>query len=259
MNFRSKNFLVSFIFPLLFILFLRIAAFDGFILYGTVFVGILMQYFLGFWLLNFDVYPNGFITILLMPAIWFGSFLLIYQNFIIDLNVFYQIIIIGVFLVLQYYFMSTQNILNLAHFKNISLSQAAFTTNNFYTILTFFVANIAVFLLPGLTNPIKLAASFVFAVMILFIFSVLNKIDHLQTAYSAFFYFGLTFILAMLYMLGYINPDKILLLVMAISLAFRGIIVLSLYSVKKVIALSDYIQIVLEAGLLFILVGFASH
>jgi hypothetical protein len=217
-----------------------------------------MQYFLGFWLLNFDVYPNGFITILLLPSVWFGSFLLIYQNFLTDLKLVYQIMVIGGFLILQYYFMSTQNILNISHFKSISLSQAAFTTNNFYTILTFFVTNLAIFLLPGSSNTLKLIASFLSFVIILSIFGVLNNLDQLQMIYSAFFYFGFIFVLAFLYMLGFIDPEKMLLLVIAMSLVFRGVLVLSLYSIKKVIAFSDYVQIGLEAGLLFLLIGFSS-
>jgi hypothetical protein len=238
---------------------LRIAGFEGFILYGTVFVGILLQYFLGFWLLNFDVYPNGFITILLLPAMWLGSFLLIYQNFIIDLPFVYQFIIVSVFLVLQYYFMSTQNILNLAHFRSISLSHAAFTTNNFYTILTFFITNLAIFLLPGTSNTIKLFASFVSFVIILFIFAILNAIEQIQLFFAIFFYFTFIAILSFLYIVGFIDPQKILLLVIAMSLVFRGVIVLSLYSVKKVISKADYIQSALESGLLFLLIGFASR
>jgi hypothetical protein len=257
-NFRAKNFLVSILFPFLFILFLRIAHFDGFILYGTVFAGVLVQYFLGFWLLNFDVYPNGFITILLLPAAWFGAFLLIYQNFIVDLHLVYQIPIILGFLVLQYYFMSTQNILNISHFKSISLSQAAYTTNNFYTILTFFTTNLALFLLPSLSIPLKFILSFIVSSGVLFIFTMLNKISKIEFFFSVFFYLNFTLLLLFLYVLGFIDPGKVVLIVIAMSLVFRGVIILMLYSAKRVIALADYVQIAIESGILFMLIGVAS-
>lgn len=253
MGFRGKNFLVSFVFPLLFILFLQTARLEGFIFYGTIFVGFLTQYFLIFWLFNFDVYPQGFITLLILPALWFGSFIVIYQGFVIKLSFIYQLVIVLMFLILQYYFVTTQSILNLSHFQNISLSQAAYTANSFYTVLTFFAVNLALFLIPGASNILSLLLTIVSFIVISSIFSALNSIDRSQTLFSNIIYIFVISLLLTIYSFGIINPDKIILLTILLAIVFRNIIILMLYSVRKVLSKTDYAQVVFECGLIGIL------
>jgi hypothetical protein len=253
-NFRLKNFLVSVVFPFLVLLFLRITntRLEGFVLYGTIFVAIATQYFLNFWLYNFNVFPQGFITILLLPSIWFASFILIFVNFIVQLHSLYEIMIIGAFLTLQYYFSTTQNILNLSHFKNISLSQAAFTTNHFYTVLTFFTSNLAVFLLPDLSYVLKLASSLVLFIIIIIIFALLNNVQKIQYTYAIVLYAAIIYAVGILYIFNFIMLDRLPLIVIALSIIFREIIILILYYARKVLNPQDYIYLALET---FIVAG----
>lgn len=251
MNFRFKNFLVSVLFPILMVLFLRNAKFEGFILYGTVFVGIVIQYFLYFWLLNFEVFPQGFVTILVLPTIWFGSFLLIFETFILKLNLAYQVLITIIFLSFQYYFMITQSILNIAHFKNVTLSQAAYTTNNLYTILTFFLANLSFFLLNDLNVFYKFLASGILFAITLLIYILLNNINKSQFFFSVASYGFILLILSFAYSTDIMDPTRVIFLVMALGLVFKGFITLIQYSSRKVLTLVDYSQVLAEYILIF--------
>jgi hypothetical protein len=251
MNFRLKNFFVSVLFPILMVLFLRNAKFEGFILYGTVFVGVVVQYFLCFWLLNFELFPQGFVTILILPALWFGSFLLIFETFILKLNLVYQIVVTAVFLGFQYYFMITQSILNIAHFKNVTLSQAAYTTNNLYTILTFFLANLSLFLLNDLNVFIKFVISGILFAVILLIYMLLNNINKSQFFFSVASYTFTLLILSFIYSTDVIDSSRILFLVMILGLVFKGFMTLVQYSSRKVLSIVDYSQVFIEYILIF--------
>lgn len=223
------------------------------------FVGVIVEYFLVFWLLNFEVHPQGFITVLLLPAIWLASFLLIFQNFITKLDVIYQILIIAGFLFFQYYLLSTQSILNLSHFRNVSLSSAAYTTNNFYTVVTFFISILGIFLLPDVSNLLRFGLSIIAFGIIMLIFILLNQISLRHYAYALFLYISFILVLSVIYASGFINPENILLLVIVLALMFRGIIILILYSEKKIISLYDYVQLIFEVVISGILINYASN
>jgi hypothetical protein len=258
MNFRVKNFLVSMVFPFLFLLFIKVVKFEGFLLYGTLFVGLIIEYFLVFWLYNFNTSPVGFISILLLPVLFFGSFVIVYYYFIVRLNILFELSFMFSFFVLMYYFLSTQNILNLAQFKSISLAQAANTTNNFYTVLSFFISSLAIFLLPNIPNILRFIISTGIFAVILLIFVLLHNIDRLQYAYSIFFYISFIAMISIIYVLNGINTDKVVLISIILSLIFRGILILLHYSSRKILSAFDYFQIFLELAIITFLFNFIS-
>lgn len=258
MNFRQKNFLISFVFPFLFILFLRVVRFEGFLLYGSIFVGALIMYFLLYWLLNYSVTPIGFITVLLLPVIFWGACVLLYYFFIVKLNPFFELVLVSTFMVLMYYFASTQNLLNISYYKNISLAQAAHTTNNFYTVLTFFLSILALFLIPNVPNLLKLFISVILFTLILFIFVLLHSLDRSEFMYSIFLYFSVVVLLAVIYVLGFIDTNKVILLSVVLGLVFRGVLTFIHYSARKVLSFFDYFQILMELAVITFLIYFVS-
>lgn len=255
MSFRVKNGLVSFIYMALCILFLSIARFNGFLLYGTVVFMMLIYYFLVYWLFNFDVYFQGFVTILLLPAILFGSYLLIYYNFIKEIQIIYQILFTGVFVVLLYYLVLTQNLINRSHFTNVSLSQAAIIVNNFYSIFGFFLACLSIFLVPDMSNITKIVVSILIFAAFYGIFVLVNSIEYIQFFFGMFSYVIFAAILILLYVSGSINPSTSVLTVLSMTVFFRGVTVISLYSFRKVINWPDILQILAEA----LVVGFITY
>lgn len=258
MGFRTKNALISFLFIFLCLLFLNIARFSGFILYGTIVFMMLVYYFLVYWLLNFEVYPQGFITILLLPALTFGAYLLIYYNFIKDIGLVYKILFTLIFMVMQYYLILTQNILNLSNFTNVGLSQAALVSNNFFAIIGFFMVNLSIFLIPNLYSPFKILGSFIAFMVVYLIFVLVNKIENLQLAFGIFFYGVVCIVYLILHLTGFINPQSSLLTVISLSIIFRGITVIALYSFRRVISIFDFVQIGFEAVLIAFLVYMSS-
>lgn len=258
MSFRSKNALISFVFITLCLLFLNIARFSGFVLYGSIVFIMLVYYFLLYWLLNFDVSVQGFITILLLPTITLGAYMLIYYNFIRDLAVLYRIVFTFVFIVLQYYLVLTQNILNLSYFTNVGLSQAALVANNFYTILSFFFVNLSIFLIPEVNIPFKMLFTIVMFVIFYLIFILINNIEVLQYYFGIFFYSIAILIYIIMYISGFINPISSLLTSIVFSIVFRGITVIALYSFRRVISFFDYLQVVFEAALIAFLIFMSS-
>jgi hypothetical protein len=259
-NFRLKNFLVSVLFPLLYILFIKVATLEDFTLYGTIFIGMIIEYFLLFWLLNFDVHPQGFLTILLLPVLFFASFMITFVNFVENehLSWIFQVLIVFIFLVMHYYLTTTQSILNISLFRTISLSQAAFTTNNFYTIITFFTSVIALFLPLTLANPLRVILTIIPFAVILGIYVILNNIEHLQYFFALFFYTIFTIIIAMVYMLGVIHPEKFFIIAIVLGLTFRGIVILIQYMSRKVISIFDYIQLFIEVVIVGVVIWFTT-
>lgn len=252
MGFRTKNAIISFVFIGLCILFLNSARLNGFLLYGTIVFMMLINYFILYWLLNFEVHPQGFLTVLALPTITFGSYILIYYNFIRDLDYFYKITLTSAFIILQYYLILTQNILNLYHFENVGLSQAALVVNNFYTIITFFLGVLAIFLTSELTVPIKLLLSIPISLVLYLAFVFLNRLEAVQIIYGIGFYICILIIFAFLYLSGFINPLNQILIVIALAIIFHNLTVISLYSFRKVISINDLLLTVFES----ILVGF---
>jgi hypothetical protein len=252
MSFRTKNLLISFIFMFLCLIFLNISSFTGFVLYGTIFFMMLVSYFLVYWLFNFDVYPQGFITILLLPTLTFGSYMLIYYDFVKDLPLLYKVIFTAIFMFMQYYLVLTQNILNVSNFTNVGLSQAALVSNSFYTIWSFFLTNLAIFLIPDIFITVKLIITIPVFIIYYLIFTMVNSIDRYQFIFGGFFYLFIVLIYLVLYVVGFINPLSSLLLVISLAIVFRGITVVALYSFRRVISLFDFVQIFLES----VLVGF---
>lgn len=252
MGFRAKNAIITFVFIALCVAFMNAARLNGFVLYGTVVFIMLVNYFILYWLFNFDVHPQGFLTVLALPSITFGAYLLVYYNFIRDIDMVYRIVITLIFILLQYYLVLTQNILNLSHFSNIGLSQAALVVNNFYTIITYFLATKAIFLTPDITAPIKLVLTIPVFLILYIAFMIVNNIDFLQIIFGVGFYIILIAVFSFLYMSGFINPQNLLLIVISLAITFRGLTVISLYSSRKVISIPDFIVNVLES----LLVGF---
>ncbi len=258
MNFRAKNFLVSVVVPVIAIVLLNLAGFDGFILYGTIILAALIYYFLSFWLYNFNVHPHGFITILVPPVLWYSSFLMIYEFFLIDLRVVFQVAIISMFLALQYYYMSTQNILNISHFRSISLSQAAYTTNNFYTVLTFFTVCLGVFLIPDVMIIVKLGIVFFFFFLLYGIFGTLNHIDFPQLVYGVFLFSTVLLLVAVLFLTGLFDPGKLILISIFLTLIFRWMVVLTLFPTRKLLSTFDYFQFIFEITIGVFILYFAA-
>lgn len=252
MSFRSKNALVTFLFVALCVVFLSITRFSGFILYGTIFFMVLVYYFLLYWMLNFEVYPQGFVSILLLPSILFGGFMMVYYYFLKDLGIYTPVISTGIFLLLMYYFVLTQNILNTSYFLNIGLTQAALVINNFYSIITFFMASLAVFLIPDFTLVMKLSFTLPLFGLVYFAFVLINNIERIQLWFGIFFYALVIGIIILMFFMNFINPISGLIMVIILAVLFRGITVVTLYSSRKVISLLDLTQIFLEA----VLIGF---
>lgn len=258
MGFRSKNALISFIFIFLCLVFLSISRISGFVLYGTILFMMLVYYFMIYWLFNFDVYPQGFISILLLPTLTLASYLLIYFNFIKELPIIYVVFFTLTFMVMQYYLVLTQNILNLSTFTNVGLSQAALVSNSFYTILGFFLLNLSIFLIPNLHSPFKIVIGVIIFVIFYFIFVIINKIEFVQFIFGVFFYGSVSIIYLVLFLIGYINPLNSLLIVISLAVIFRGLTVIALYSFRKVISVFDFIQIIFESALVAFLVYMSS-
>lgn len=252
MSFRAKNALVTFLFITLCIVFLSITRFSGFILYGTIFFMMLVYYFLVYWMLNFEVYPQGFITILLTPVLLLGGYMTVYYYFLRDLTLYIPILSTIFFLGMMYYFILTQNILNTSYSQNIGLTQAALVINNFFSIITFFAANLAIFLIQDFSLIIKLVFTLPFFVLIYLAFVMINNIDRIQYWFGVFFYAVVIISIVLLYLVNFINPISGLIMVIILAVLYRGITVVSLYSSRRVISFLDLTQIFLES----LLIGF---
>lgn len=258
MNFRLKNFLITFIDSSLFFLFLRIGRFEPIVAYGMIAVGMTMFYFLVLWLLNFEVYPLGFITIIFPPTLWFGISSLIYINYIVEFiwagQAFY-FLVNGVFL---YYFLSTQSILNLSYFKNISLSQAAFTSKNFYTILLFFNGLVAIFLVSGMSTITKMLLVIPLFLLVLIPYVILYGVKFKFALYSSLFFFWIVFQLLLMYVFDLFLAERVILVCIVLGFVFKGITILLSYSQKKLFSLYDGMQLLIEAILCFAILYFMS-
>ncbi len=252
MTFRTKNAVVTILFIILCTLFLSITRFTGFILYGTVLFMMIVYYFLIYWMLNFEVSPQGFISVLLLPVLFVGGYYLFYYHFLRDMNIYIAIGSTIVFAIFIYYFILTQNILNTSYFSNIGLTQAALVVNNFYAISTFFIVNLSIFLLPNVQLITKLIASVPVFFLIYLAFVLINNIEKLHLWFGVFFYSFFVLGLVLMYLMSFLNPLSALIIVIILSIVFRGVTVVTLYSTRKLITLVDFGQIFLES----ILIGF---
>lgn len=252
MNFRLKNFLIVSIYLIFSCIYFSITSPSGFVLYGSLIFMITVFYFLVYWLLNFEVLLEGLVSILIPPSVFVGGYLMTYNFFIKDQSLTLIFISIVFMIILTYYFLLTQNILNISCYQNIGLSQAAFVVNNFYSVISFFITILGVLLLPETLLFVRFIIT-IFVFVILFLpFAVINQIDKLHIFYSILNYSSIILILCFSYMLNFINPDNIVLFSVILSIVYRGITVVSQYSVRKVLSIMDLLQIIFES----ILIGF---
>lgn len=246
MNFRQKNAFISYIFIVICIVVLSIARLQGFALYGTILFFGITYYFLVYWLFNFQVYPQGFLTILLLPAATFVSFLLLNVYFIKSLgfpSIFFSTIVFGIF---QYYLILTQNILNRSKFDVVPLSQAALVANNFFSIIGFFFTSLSIIIIPDMNIYIRLFLIFIMAVVLLLAFMLTNEIDLINYVVSVLVFALSTLFFAILFLTSAIEISSIVGVALVQSLIYRAITLVTLYGVRKVISVGDRFQITLE-------------
>ncbi|BDQ04707.1 MAG: hypothetical protein KatS3mg084_0225 [Candidatus Dojkabacteria bacterium] len=258
MSFRLKSILSVLFFVFVCIFFLENSRLEGFVLYGTIFFMVIMNYFINYWLFDFDLHPKGFLTILLLPAFHLGVYLLIYYNLLKEFSFLYRLLFTLAFILAQYYIVLTQNILNLSHFKNIGLSKAALTVNHFYTVVIFFLAVLAFFLVGELSLVVKLLLTVPVFILLYIIFALINELDNGRIVYTVLLYVFVILILCLLFMSGLIKPYNQILVAMILGILFHNFSVISLYSFRKVVSLPDFFMTILEAILVGALLYFSS-
>ncbi len=258
MSFRVKTILSLVLFVSICTFFLQNSRLEGFVLYGTILFMMIMHYFMVYWLFDFDLHPKGFFTILLLPALNVGVYLLIYYNLLKDFSPLYRLFFTLIFIVAQYYVVLTQNILNRSHFENIGLSKAALTVNHFYTVVVFFLAVLAIFLVGELFLIFKVLLTIPVFVLLYIIFAFINGLDYTRIIFTVLIYVFIVLMLCLLFMSGLIKPYNQILVAMIVGIIFHNFSVISLYSFRKVVSVPDFLMTILETVLVGALLYFST-
>lgn len=257
MNFRNKVLITVFIITFLCSYFIYFFYLDNFVLYGFILFSMLIFYFINYWLFKFNIHPRGFLTILPLPSLFFVAFLLFFNFFIKNLPYLWVIIYISLFILLEYYLIMNQNILNLWMFEHVGLYRAALNINLFYSVFTYFILNIAIFFTP-FEFLIKILIS-LFVFLLLFIIfanlSILNLNLILLIIINSIFLYLLTI---SLFLLGFLKIENGILIAIAFSILFKTILTNALYSNYAFHSFTDYVLIMIESFLFGILLYISS-
>lgn len=231
---------------------------NSFSFYAFVVFVSLVYYFVNYWLYSFNVHPIGLLTVLVLPSMLLSSYLLFIYYFALSVGeVWLKIFCMALFVVLGYYLVLNQNLLNVWYFEGIGLHKMALNINLFYTNLVFAVFAISIFL-SRFEFIVKLVVLFVIFVILYVIFSILNEIRLPLVILSSIFFLFFLVNVFFLFILGFVNFKNYVLVSVALMILFKSMTVSSLYYVKGNLGIMDKITMVLESLIIFALLMFSS-
>lgn len=244
MNFRNKVAFGVFFIVLLSSYFVYFFNLNNFVLYGFIVFCMLVFYFVNYWIFKFNIHPKGFLTILPLPSLLLGGYLLFFDVFVRNLQIFWIYIYVFVFLGLEYYLIINQNILNTWLFEQVGLYRAALNINLFYTVLTYFISSLGIFLIQQ-DFITKILMSLVLFILLLIIFTNLIEIPFRITMLVLISSIFIYFIVLFLFFLGSIKTENVILVSLGLTILFKTFLTNILY--HSYASSIDYILVIIES------------
>lgn len=258
MGFRFKIFLSTLLISALGSYLTYIFDFKDFSFWGVIIVMFFLFYFVSYWVFDFNIAAKGFITVLILPSFFLISFLMIWGTFIKQtswwLLMFFSF---WAFVLLEYYLMLNQNILNLGLHQPVGLYKAALNINVFYGVLVFFIFSIAVFLTNWWIGFKLVLCLFIFIFLFIihsFLYEINNVIRFLIVIFSVFVFL----IFMILFNLGFVKDRNIILVPMSLSIIFKNVNFMSLYHARVQTKLEDYVMVFVESLIVLFLMYLSS-
>lgn len=257
-NFRFKSFVISVIVPFLLLVFYSNLRFEP-ISFNIVLIITGIFYIMGlYWVMNFEVNTIGIITILLPPTVWVLSGVIFYVNYSDQWNGYVWLFVFGIYSFFLYYFVTTQNLLNINYFRPISLSQAAKTAKGFFTVILFFISTNALFSYPNLDNIQKISLLLFVFILVGLPYIILFEVKTVHFIATIFNFSFLIMIILGMFLLDFFIQERIYMLVVISTLIFKGSMMVNVYSVRDNLSFFDKAQFFLELVIIFCLMLYLS-
>lgn len=246
MKFNIKNFLLNLGTLILIILFLRIGRLDDNAVYLFSILMGFVYYFLLYSIYNFNITPKAYFTVLLIPSVFVSAFVLLYNFLILDLQFFLEIIILAFSFLIMYLFVEVQKVINDNYSSYVREYKSNLTFNAFLMILSHFLLSFALYNIPINDNILSFTVSILFSgiLHIVVLFLLHEKYRSMILALLVYFYFAVC--VAFLYMIGFINPEKIVFVIFGFTLLFKLLQDSIIYEGKMKLKKSAYIEIFLH-------------
>ncbi|MCX8034911.1 MAG: hypothetical protein N3A71_01325 [Candidatus Dojkabacteria bacterium] len=253
MKFYINNFLLNLGTLILITLFLRVGRLDDNAVYLFSILMGFVYYFLLYSIYNFNITPKAYFTVLLIPSIFVSAFVLLYNFLILDFQFLLEIIILSFFFLIMYLFVQVQKVINENYSSYVREYKSNLTFNAFLMILSHFLLSLALFNLPINNNILSFTISVLFSgtLHIVVLFLLHEKYRSMILALLVYFYFVIC--TSFLYIVGFINPEKIVFIIFGFTLLFKLLQDSIIYDGKMKLKRSAYIEILLHLSIITII------